>query len=182
MTKDGEDDSLYIPDPCKWRKYYKELVTAGNKKISGFATLRGEGGGSITFSTITPLSTRFPEEGSGEKGTNSYTPQIDTPVIKLVSPSEQAVEQARSEINRNPEGTATVALPAKAVSMVKRRRKRQQKSSFIVPKRKKRTQRGSGSSKKSTSKRGRVFKKRKIIVKKGRAPGIGTFTTKDIFA
>lgn len=81
---------LYIPNPQKWVNFYRNLAE-GKVKLHSY---KQTGGGNVTHSFITPI----------EKKSSDIMPDTNKqPQVKLVTPSQQIVEQAKSELKREGE-------------------------------------------------------------------------------
>ena len=99
---------LYVPDPQKWVKFYKNLAEG---KIQIKPTNQMRGGGRISHSFIAPIDKYLKE---------CEEPKASTPV-KLVSTTEQMVDQAKSELEREGRDLKTIAQAIKPQTKSKRR-------------------------------------------------------------
>lgn len=81
---------LYIPNPQKWVNFYRNLAE-GKVKLHSY---NQTGGGNVTHSFIAPIE-RKPSDIMADKN--------EQPQVKLVTPSQQIVEQAKSELKRGGE-------------------------------------------------------------------------------
>lgn len=82
-----DPSKLYVPDPQKWVKFYKNLA---DEKINLFSTNQIGGGPSSFVASIVKY---------GDHLTTESAPP-SKPAVKLVSSTEQIVDQAKSELTR----------------------------------------------------------------------------------
>lgn len=82
---------MYIPDASKWLQFYKDKT---NKLVATNTKKRGQRGGSLVNMVKTSiLPVGYKRKTDLQMGVN------DIPV-KIVSPSQAIVDQAKTEINR----------------------------------------------------------------------------------
>ena len=93
-----DSSKLYVPDPQKWVKFYRNMADG---KFSLYSSNQ-VGGGQPSQFFITPIDSYVDKSESSE---------AKRAPIKLVSPSEQTVSQAKSELER--EGQAIKATKNK---------------------------------------------------------------------
>jgi hypothetical protein len=130
----------YVPDPLTWQRYFKKEM-ADRYKNSG---QRG-GGGGMGMVTMDQMD-------------GYYTPPTRSDVLQLtlVSPAEQTVLQAKSQLVRE-----AAAATSTAITQPKRRRRRkriEQADIVQIPK-----VQQSGGKKKVTRRRRQTVKKRKQL-------------------
>ena len=143
-----DPSKLYVPDPQKWVQFYKHLADGKIKHYS----YNQSGGGNTAHSFITPVD--FNEH-------QNQSEHSQTPPVKLVSTSQQIVNQAKSELQREGESIKDIkeaVHPQKqkrrrkgniSKSMLQRKVKKQKKTvrrkfSDKALNRKKKRQRGGG--------------------------------------
>ncbi|MCG8113110.1 MAG: hypothetical protein N0E59_20355 [Candidatus Thiodiazotropha taylori] len=93
---------LYVPDPQKWVRFYKH-VAEGKIKLNSTNQMRG--GGRVSHSFIAPIDKYLKQL---EDSTSTLPP------IKLVSSTEQIVDQAKSELKREGEDLKRVVQEIKS--------------------------------------------------------------------
>lgn len=101
---------LYIPNPEKWVRFYKALADGKIKHH----TSNQAGGGNATHKFITPID-QYVKHSQSE-------PQSRQPPVKVVSTSEQAVDQAKSELQRKGESIKELQKAARQHKRKGRRR------------------------------------------------------------
>lgn len=104
---------LYIPNPQKWVTFYKH-VAEGRTKLS---PTNQTGGAKTSRSFIVPVD-KFISQSEYSTSKN--------PTVKLVSTTEQMVDQAKSELERDGEDLKALS---QAVRGHKRKRSRSRKNS-----------------------------------------------------
>lgn len=139
-------NKMYIPNTQKWIHYYENLGKNGRNPYINYARRGGKqtGGGSLSGSPrqfITPIGPRQKSEHD-EKVT-----------VKLVSPVQQTIDQAKDEVERN-----------QLQQGIKRKRSNKSVSSTRKRSRKQTQKKKTASKKKSTIKR--LKKSNKKVVKK----------------
>lgn len=109
--------NMYVPDPEKWLKFYKDNTHHQNIRN------RHQKGGSLVIggqTEITPIEIK--------KNPTAKT-EISNVPVKIVSPSQAVVDQAKTEINRK----------TKSKRLLKGKRKHKSRSRTGKRQRKKRT-------------------------------------------
>ena len=104
---------LYVPDPQKWVKFYRHMAD-GKVRLQPASQL---GNGKVAHSFIAPIDhyvKQFEDSAS------------EQPPIKLVTPAEQVVEQAKSELKRKDKG---IKRPAKTLNSQNKNRRGKRKVS-----------------------------------------------------
>ena len=104
-----DPSKLYVPDPQKWVKFYKNMAEG---KTKPFLTNQ-IGGGSTSKSFITLIDKNISQSESQQSPTSQLP-------IKLVSSTQQAVDQAKQELKREGEDLKEVVTAMK-VHRTKRR-------------------------------------------------------------
>ena len=172
---------MYIPNTQKWINYYQNLGKNDNNPYINYAHRGGKqiGGGSLSGSSrqfITPI-------GSPRKGGHS-----EKVAVKLVSPIQQSIDQAKDEVERNQQGIKRKRLN-KSVSPTRKRQRRQTKKTKKVTKTSKKKLTVTRLKKKSTVKRlkkkstvKRLKTPNKKLVKKQTKKKILKSSFKDIFS
>lgn len=117
---------LYVPDPQKWVKFYRHMAD-GKVRLQPASQL---GNGKVAHSFIAPIDhyvKQFEDSAS------------EQPPIKLVTPAEQVVEQAKSELKRKDKG---IKRPAKTLNSQNKNRRGKRKVSKPKTVKKKRSKKG----------------------------------------
>lgn len=97
-----DPSKLYVPDPQKWMKFYKNMADG---KIKLFSTNQ-IGGGLNSNSFIAPIDKYV--------GQSEQSPSTDQTPVKLVSTTEQFVDQAKQELKREGEDLKGVVKAMKS--------------------------------------------------------------------
>lgn len=175
-------ERLYIPNAQKWVQYYGNMAK-GNRNLyvnqNGYGKRKQIGGSLVGSQGTYMIPVEDTASINGHDSKNSMT-------IKLVSPAQQIVEQAKSEIADTPKkgtkrkSTTNIARSAKRTRRVKRHRGSQTKKTT------KRTLRNKKSRKRKSfvgkrKHRKNVTKRGKKNSKKSRVHKINTTRFKDIF-
>lgn len=152
---------LYVPDPQKWVKFYKNVAEG---KVKQFATNQ-VGAGSAGHSFITPIDkylTHFEKSSSSNQ-----------PPVKLVSPTEQIVDQAKNELKREGEDL-------KSLSVAMKSHKRKRHTTKRIPKKRKR-QASKKSRKYKHKPKTHIRRSKKTRQSRGKKIRKQTFSRRDIF-
>lgn len=103
---DGGSNTLYIPNPDTWRKYYANLARGKDQVISSL----GRRGNTFSMRNISEGSNKKIDIPLSSASLKSPTTGYKENAINLVAPSEQALDQAKSEIERNPDNVSRLAI------------------------------------------------------------------------
>jgi len=119
-------DKMFIPNTQKWIQYYQNLGKDGHNPYINNTHRGGKqiGGGSLSGSPrqfITPI---------GQPNKSDHEEKV---TVKLVSPVQQTIDQAKDEVERNKEGIKR-KRPNTSVSLDRKRRKKQIKTVKKSPK------------------------------------------------
>lgn len=111
----------YVPNQAKWIKYYDSAPTSEHPYNHNFERCRKQTGGSIGKigeNTMIPIETLHFKS-------SSKTPEVK---VELISPAQQVVEQAVSEIQREKNTKRKECGDREQSTKVDRRRKKQKRN------------------------------------------------------
>lgn len=151
---------MYVPNPQKWIRYYESMAKGSHNPYLG--QNGGNSGKQIGGSLVgSPGTFMVPIE----RHENSKSHQADTMPIKLVSPSEQVVQQAKAELQIEKKGIKRKnqlknISSSKRHRMVKTHIKSKGKKSVKKNRRYKRSQKTSIRKTKRKTPKGKKLKKR----------------------
>ncbi len=143
ISNSSESQSLYVPNPDLWVKFYSDVAKGHIPPNSAISSMgRRHKPGNIKHASPLNLQKNIDAAANRREG------------VTIISPSEQVVEQAKSEIERKPEEVSLVAMP----KMRKKTRKTQVGGS----------RKGSGGRSRSVSKKSAKRKSRGGLLAKTR--------------
>lgn len=105
---------MYVPNPQKWVNYYESMAKGGHNPYIDHKGGKRQIGGSLVGS-----SRQFMVPIESSKSSNSH--QTNPITIKLVSPSQQVVEQAKTELQMGKGGLKRTHSPKTTTSSKRRR-------------------------------------------------------------
>ena len=165
-----DPSKLYVPDPQKWVKFYKHLADG---KINHYS-INQIGEGENNQSPILTVDKYI------DQSENKSTKQ---PALKLVSTTEQIVDQAKSELKREGEDLKMISRQLKSHNSKSKRKKRMGTKLKRLGKQKQAKRRIK--TKKTTKRSTKPKRARKGALKRNRFSSSKTkklnYITKDIF-